>query len=82
MCDPWAAVEHEPSGLCLAYVAGPGISQVQAEDFGLDGAHVQDVAVPAVAPHGTFGMIGYLAVASDVEQARLYRCLKGALWSG
>jgi hypothetical protein len=78
----WAAVAHSASGLCLALVGGKGSGQVSALDFGLDGAHLYDIAVPTLKPHATYEMVSYLVLTPDVEQARLYRWLERWEWAG
>jgi GNAT superfamily N-acetyltransferase len=76
----WAGIAHADSGQCLAMIAARGGGQVIALDYGSDGAHLFNTALPAIAPLGTYETLTYLVLAPDVAQARLYRWLEHWPW--
>jgi hypothetical protein len=76
----WAGVAHEQTGECVAMVASHGSGQLVAFDFGSNGAHLYDMSLPVLEPHGVYEMVSYLVLAPHVAQARLYRWLEQWTW--
>jgi len=72
----WGGVAHELSGRCVAVAGGAGVREIDALDFGMDGAHLFAVSQAALAPRGVYEMTSYLVLAPDVAHARLYRWLE------
>jgi hypothetical protein len=80
--DPggWVAASNDKTGECLAFVTGPGGAQCNVWEMGAYGSHFFHLAIPVLAPGASFEMVSYLVLASDAEQARLYRSLENLPW--
>jgi hypothetical protein len=71
----WCAVAA-PGGPALALVAAAGPARVAVWDVGLEGAHPYLTRALDLDPGASAELAGYLVVADDLEQARLYQALE------
>jgi GNAT superfamily N-acetyltransferase len=72
--EGWCAVAA-PGGPALALVAAAGPARVAVWDVGLEGAHPYLTLPLDLEPGASADLAGYLVVADDLAQARLYRAL-------
>jgi hypothetical protein len=77
--DPWCAVSGPDGTPAIALVPGAMNARIgDLRDMGLEGAHPAISFGLRLKPGETFESVGYVVVAEDVAQARLYRTLRSA----
>jgi hypothetical protein len=77
--EAWCAVSGPDGTPAIALVPGAMNARVSGlRDMGLEGAHPVLGFRLRLAPGETFESVGYVVVAEDVAQARLYRTLRSA----
>jgi len=77
--DAWCAVSGPSGSPTIALIPGAMNARVgDLHDMGLEGAHPSLDFWMRLAPGKTFESIGYVVVAEDVAQARLYKVLRSA----
>ena len=71
----WAAAQNNQSGATLALIAPQGGAGLLGT--GNDGGHLElRLPRPVILPaHGHVELVGYLAIAGDLEEARRYHAL-------
>jgi GNAT superfamily N-acetyltransferase len=75
--DAWAAAENPDTGRVIAVVNASGWRRVQLLDWGVDGGHFNCYEIAHLPPESTYEMVMYLALATSLDEAKLYRVLGG-----
>jgi hypothetical protein len=77
-CNDWVGVCNARSGRSMALVCGAPSAMVYGLDSGTWGAHAAVQLTPRLGPNGMSRSLAFLALATDVDEARSYRTLSSA----
>jgi hypothetical protein len=73
--ERWCAVAPAGAGPTIAVIGATPNARIQPRDMGLEGAHPGIQFRITLAPGEALDGVGYLALADNLDQAKLYRSL-------